>query len=176
MSRSERSVVVLILISVAIMVGIDLLTDGKEGVPWWHLLSEAGIGVIALAGIFYFVRDSFRIRHLLENSISENSKLKLEAEVWKLENKKFVEGLSQSIDAQLSKWQLSNAEKEVALLLLKGLSLKEIAEIRQTTEKTARVQSMAIYSKSGLNGRSELAAFFLEDLLQPSSISTGHTS
>jgi len=50
---------------------------------------------------------------------------------------------------------------------LKGLSLKEIAEIRKTSEKTARAQCTPIYEKSGLSGRSELAAFFLEDLLVP---------
>ena len=74
----------------------------------------------------------------------------------------------QTIDAQLSNWNLSVSEKEVAFLLLKGMSLKELAEIRKTTEKTARAQSIAIYSKAGLAGRSELSAFFLEDLLPPS--------
>nr|HMN69592.1 helix-turn-helix transcriptional regulator [Bdellovibrionales bacterium] len=69
---------------------------------------------------------------------------------------------------QLTSWKLTISEKEVAFLLLKGLSLKEIAEIRKTSEKTARAQSTAIYEKSGLSGRSELAAFFLEDLLGPS--------
>ena len=72
-----------------------------------------------------------------------------------------------AIDEQLDKWGLTSAEKEVAFLLLKGLSSKEIAHIRNTAEKTARVQSMAIYSKSGLANRSELSAFFLEDLLVP---------
>jgi hypothetical protein len=43
---------------------------------------------------------------------------------------------------------------------------------RHTSEKTARVQSSAVYAKSGLSGRSELSAFFLEDLLPPGSIST----
>ena len=70
--------------------------------------------------------------------------------------------------AQLSSWKLTVAEKEVAFLLLKGMSLKEIAEIRKTAEKTARAHSMAIYAKAGLSGRSELSAFFLEDLLPPS--------
>jgi hypothetical protein len=32
---------------------------------------------------------------------------------------------------------------------------------------TIRAQTNAIYSKSGLSGRSELSAFFLEDLLLP---------
>ena len=31
-----------------------------------------------------------------------------------------------------------------------------------------RQQSLAVYRKSGLSGRAELAAFFLEDLLLPS--------
>jgi DNA-binding NarL/FixJ family response regulator len=55
----------------------------------------------------------------------------------------------------------------VGLLLLKGLSLKEAAEARQTSERTVRQQALAVYRKAGLAGRAELAAFFLEDLLLP---------
>jgi DNA-binding CsgD family transcriptional regulator len=167
MNRKERIVIITILSIVAIMVIFDLFTDSKEGVVVWHVLVEGGAGLAALFGIFYFLRDSFNLQHKLSDSLNENIQLKKEANEWKAEAKKYIEGLSQSIDQQLTKWNLSSAEKEVALLLLKGLSLKEIAEIRNTTEKTARVQSMAVYSKSGLSGRSELAAFFLEDLLQP---------
>jgi DNA-binding NarL/FixJ family response regulator len=152
------------------MVSLDLFTDSKEGVVVWHVLVEGGAGLAALFGIFYFLKDSFKLKHKLSDSLVENVQLKKEADEWKTEAQKYIEGLSQSIDQQLSKWNLTAAEKEVALLLLKGLSLKEIADIRATTEKTARVQSIAVYSKSGLSGRSELAAFFLEDLLQPQGI------
>lgn len=152
------------------MVAFDILTDSKEGAVLWHILLEASAGLAALFGIFYFMKDSFSLKHKLSDSLNENIKLKKEANDWKMEANKYIEGLSQSIDQQLTKWNLSAAEKEVALLLLKGLSLKEIAEIRNTTEKTARVQSIAVYSKSGLSGRSELAAFFLEDLLQPQTL------
>lgn len=167
MNQKERWIVILILATVALMAALDLLKDTKEGVDIWHVFIEGGVGVMALLGIFYFLRGSFELQHRLSDSISENAKLKKDAQEWKTAAQKYIEGLSKSIDLQLSKWNLSGAEKEVALLLLKGLSLKEIAEIRGTTEKTARVQSIAIYSKSGLAGRSELAAFFLEDLLQP---------
>ena len=152
------------------MVSVDLLTDSKEGVDLGHVFIEGAAGLAALFGIFYFLKDSFSLQHKLQNSMIENEKLKNESAEWKGEAKKYIDGLSQSIDVQLSKWNLTPSEKDVALLLLKGLSLKEIAEIRQTTEKTARTQSISIYSKSGLNGRSELAAFFLEDLLQPQKI------
>lgn len=170
MNRHERIVIISILSIVAVMVAFDLFTDSKEGVMVWHVLVEGGAGLAALLGIFYFMKDSFNVKHKLTDSLNENIQLKKEALEWKIEAQKYIEGLSQSIDQQLSKWNLTAAEKEVALLLLKGLSLKEIAEIRNTTEKTARVQSIAIYSKSGLSGRSELAAFFLEDLLQPQNI------
>ena len=57
--------------------------------------------------------------------------------------------------------------EEVALLLLKGLSHKEIAEVRGVAETTVRQQARALYKKAGLGGRNDLAAFFLEDLLGP---------
>jgi DNA-binding CsgD family transcriptional regulator len=71
------------------------------------------------------------------------------------------------MDAQFSRWHLTEAEREVALLLLKGLSLKEIATVRATTERTVRAQARSLYSKAGLTGRAALSAFFLEDLLVP---------
>ncbi len=74
-------------------------------------------------------------------------------------------GLSEIIDAQFTRWSLSPAEAEVAMLLLKGLSLKETATVRDTSERTTRKQARAVYRKSGLAGRAELSAWFLEDLL-----------
>ncbi|MBZ0120481.1 MAG: helix-turn-helix transcriptional regulator, partial [Sandaracinaceae bacterium] len=75
--------------------------------------------------------------------------------------------LGEALARQFERWQLTAAEREVALLLLKGLSLKEIAEARGTSERTVRDQARAVYRKAGLAGRSELSAFFLEDLLVP---------
>jgi DNA-binding NarL/FixJ family response regulator len=67
----------------------------------------------------------------------------------------------------------SPAEREVALLLVKGLSSNEIATVRATSERTVRQQSQAVYRKAGVAGRAELAAFFLEDLLLPGSLPIG---
>ena len=44
-----------------------------------------------------------------------------------------LSGLGEAIEAQFSRWNLTEAEREVALLLLKGLSLKEAAAVRATT-------------------------------------------
>lgn len=167
MNQKERLVISLVLIIVAVMVTFDLITDSREGVVLWHILVEGSIGVSALFGVFYLFRGSVQLKRSLDKERTAFSDFKKEAEIWKAESRKYIEGLSKAIDQQLSKWNLTEAEKEVAFLLLKGMSLKEIAQIRETAEKTARVQAMAIYSKSGLAGRSELSAFFLEDLLVP---------
>jgi len=79
-----------------------------------------------------------------------------------------LKGLGAAIDAQFDKWGLSPAERDVALLQLKGLRHKEIADLRRTSERTVRQQALAVYKKAGLSGRTDLAAFFLEDLLLPS--------
>lgn len=161
--------IVSILLIVAILVGFDIFTDSREGVVLWHILIEGLIGVVALAGVLYLLRGTVNLRHQLRKEIQEFSAFKKEAEAWRADSRKYIDGLALAIDQQLTKWKLTVAEKEVAFLLLKGLSLKEIADIRKTTEKTARVQSIAVYAKAGISGRSELSAFFLEDLLLPTS-------
>ena len=60
---------------------------------------------------------------------------------------------------------LTDAENEVAWLILKGMSVAEIAGLRGTAEGTVRVQSTAIYRKAGVSGKSQLVALLVEDLL-----------
>jgi DNA-binding CsgD family transcriptional regulator len=88
---------------------------------------------------------------------------------WRSKASEVLEGLGTLIDRQFAEWSLSSAEREIGLLLLKGLSLKAIAELRETSERTVRQQALSIYRKAGVAGRAELSAFFLEDLLLPRS-------
>lgn len=78
-----------------------------------------------------------------------------------------VNGLSKHIEHEFAKWSLTETEKEIALMLLKGLTFKEIAEVRSKSERTVRQQAGAIYAKSSLSNRSDLAAYFLEDFMAP---------
>lgn len=165
MNNKERWVLLLTLVLIVCAVAIDLLTDTAQGVLLWHVLVEGSAGILALAGILYLLYQQFQLQGALQQERLAAAAWQQQAEQWRAQSKAYLAGLSAMIDQQLSAWGLSPAEREVAFLLLKGMSLKEIAELRQTSEKTARVQSTAIYAKSGLNGRSELAAFFLEDLL-----------
>jgi DNA-binding CsgD family transcriptional regulator len=86
-----------------------------------------------------------------------------------------IEGLSRSIRRQFDDWGLTEAEADVAGLMLKGLSHKEIAHLRDGSEATVRQHAAAVYRKSGLASRSQLAAFFLEDLLAPRPVTGAST-
>ena len=73
--------------------------------------------------------------------------------------------LMQVISEKFDDWRLSPSERDIAVLLIKGLSNQEIAEIRATRPGTVKSQSSSIYQKSGVKNRHELAAYFVEDLL-----------
>jgi len=92
---------------------------------------------------------------------------RIEGRQWRDETRAILKGLGDAIDRQFSTWKLTEAERDVGLLILKGLSLKEIAAARATSERTIRAQARSVYAKAGLSGRAALSAFFLEDLLAP---------
>lgn len=67
---------------------------------------------------------------------------------------------------QFLAWGLTASEQDVVVLMLKGLSFREIAELRDTREKTVRQQASSVYRKAGVTSRNELAAWFFEDMLE----------
>lgn len=156
---------------VMVITSIDLFLDFTTGVHLYHIVIESLVllllGAISTA---MWNRRGRRINELdQEVRILDGQVEKLDQEVrrWRKENEQLMRGLGVAIDEQFARWALSGAEAEVALLLLKGLSLKEVAAVRGTSERTSRDQARAVYKKSELAGRSELSAFFLEDLLLP---------
>lgn len=90
-----------------------------------------------------------------------------EGEAWRSRAQSHLTGLKDELDRQFESWGMTAAECEVALLILKGLSHKEIATLRATSDATVRQQAQAIYRKAGLPGKTAFSAYFLEDLLVP---------
>lgn len=102
--------------------------------------------------------------HLLERDLALATQ---QAQQWREANRELIAGLAVQIQKQFDDWQLTPAEAKVGFLILKGLSHAEIVSLRHASERTIRDQARAVYRKSGTAGRSELSAFFLEDLLLP---------
>ncbi|MEB8433542.1 helix-turn-helix transcriptional regulator [Cocleimonas sp. KMM 6892] len=141
------------------------LTDFSDGESLAQAWVEIGIVIMSLAGLLYFayiiaVQAKEKIK--LKDNLADVRK-QLESSNIRLQDGK--KEYQKVIQWQFSEWGLSPSEQEVALLMLKGLSVKEISASRNTHEKTVRKQASAIYEKSGLGGRHELSAWFFEDLL-----------
>jgi DNA-binding NarL/FixJ family response regulator len=90
-----------------------------------------------------------------------------EGEGWRARVQSHLAGLKGAMDTQFLAWGMTAAEREVGLLILKGLSHKEIAALRATTDATVRQQAQSIYRKAGLPGKTAFSAYFLEDLFVP---------
>jgi DNA-binding CsgD family transcriptional regulator len=143
----------------------DVITDISLGVPTWHIIEEGLIvlaaGLTALYLIFEMRRRSRQLEQLKRNlSHADQQLADITAEMRGARRR-----YGELIQRQFLAWDLTLSEQQVAMLLLKGLSFKEIASVRDTREKTVRQQASTIYAKSGLDGRHAFAAWFLEDFL-----------
>ena len=133
---------------------------------WWGIAAViAGIGL--LIGLEILEEPELTFSEILFELIEPTLIVLTAAGLIHLFGRMQLRGLGEAIDAQFDRWGLTPAEREVALLILKGLSHKEIAAVRESSERTARQQARAIYAKANLSGRAALSAFFLEDLLLP---------
>ena len=157
-----------ILLGIAALLALDLVTDrALRSVSRSHLVVEGLAALSALGAAAWVLTTLRRQRHEVQRLQGDLAHSRAEAERWREEASEFLKGLSHAIDHQFDRWDLSPAEREVALLLLKGFSTRDIAELRSTREATVRQQAQGIYRKADLEGRAELSAFFLEDLLAP---------
>ncbi len=152
---------------IAALVGADVATDLRAGGGWGHAAIEVALMVLAVVAAGFLWGRLMALRRRARHLVRDLDAAQAEAARWREEADEVLRGLSAAIDRQFERWALSAAEREVGLMLLKGLRLKEIADVRATSERTARQQALAVYRKAGLSGRAELSAFFLEDLLLP---------
>ncbi|QTR46349.1 helix-turn-helix transcriptional regulator [Thiothrix litoralis] len=174
MPRTRDSFFIILLIILTLLNVLDFTSDyQEEDHNRLHLLMEGLIIVLSLLGISFLIREIQQRRREVDNlrgqlKITRNDLSALNTNLDALNNKlgQASRQYGEVIQEQLTTWDFTPSEKEVALLLLKGLSFDEIAGMRDTKEKTVRQQATAIYRKSGLNGRHEFAAWFFEDFLQ----------
>lgn len=150
---------VIVLVSATLFFAYDIIADLSSGdESLLHILIES---IVFLAISAVLLRELYRLSQLKEELSEE-----------RVRTARLSGELLAVMRSQFSRWELSPSESEIALLLIKGLSMKEIAEARQVKEKTVRQQATSVYSKSGYAGRHELVAHFIEDLMSDSSIGT----
>ena len=129
---------------------------------------EKALLALAIAATAYVAMETRGLKRERTDLMNDLSRVRNESDKWRSTARAHIDGLGLAINDQFRTWKLSESEADIALLMLKGLTQKEIAHVRGSEGTTVRQQAVAIYRKSGLSSRSELGAFFLEDLLLPS--------
>lgn len=145
----------IVLVAATLFFAFDIIVDlDAKDESWLHLFVESIVFLAISTVLFQELR---RLRQL-----------KAELSEERIRTARLSGELLAVMRDQFAQWGLSPSESEIALLLIKGLSMKEIAEARQVKEKTIRQQATSVYAKSGYAGRHELAAHFIEDLMSDS--------
>ncbi|MBU2941433.1 LuxR C-terminal-related transcriptional regulator [Shimia thalassica] len=131
----------------------DVIEDFRE--DWHldnpHLLLESVAAVALIAGVIFLM---IELRGLLSRMSDMQTGLEI------------ANGhLAEVIQGFFEDWNLTNAERDVAIMILKGLDNEAIAQVRNTASGTVRAQATKIYAKSATDGRAQFISVFVEELL-----------
>lgn len=142
--------IVIFLLSVTILIEQAVAVRSAEAGRLSAVLEWAEL-VLALAGLGVGAR-------FLSQLLQQNKTLQMKLD-------RLGAPFAKALEQQFADWGLSEAEADVALFMVKGLSLKEIAQMRGTSDGTVKFQANAIYKKADVSGRGQLLATLIEDHL-----------
>jgi len=165
--RGLRALLGLVLAATSAGGAIDLYLDAPD--PLWsgHAIYELVLMVATMVMAVMLWRGWWRSRRTLAEANRALASHAAERELWRASAEAALAGFARAVDDRFDAWGLTPTERQIALRLLKGHSHKQIAYETGRSERTVRQHAVAIYLKSGLGGRAELSAFFLDDLLLP---------
>lgn len=169
LNKHEQIAIFSLLLVAALFTAFDIFEDLAEGVSLYHVVPEISVafGITGIA--FYLLFKMFRQRSLrIQFILKQLEDSENRVQILREQATGYRQGIVELITKQLNDWELTPAEQDVTFLLIKGLSIREIAQVRETSERTIRQHASEVYRKSGLAGRAQLAAYFLEDLFVPS--------
>lgn len=149
---------------------VDLVLDRPSTWRSFHVLFEVGLvaaGVVLATALGMGWLRAERSAGALRVDLERR---KAEAAAWETRARGAMEGFTRLVDEQFDAWGLTEAEREVALHLLRGHSHKAIARSTGRSSQTIRQHASALYAKSGLSGRAELSAWFLAGLPVPGGV------
>lgn len=69
------------------------------------------------------------------------------------------------VHSKFTAWDLTPAERDVALMLLRGLTVEEISQVRNVSKGTVKVQSHRVMQKADVASRVELMSLFLDEFM-----------
>ena len=131
----------------------DVIEDFREDghLDNHHLLLESVAAIAPVGGVIFLMIE-------LRGLLSRVSDMQIGLDI--------AQGhLADIIETFFDEWGLTSAERDVAIMILKGLDNDSIAQVRKTAAGTVRAQATSIYSKSGTDGRAQFISLLIEEFL-----------
>ncbi len=157
MKRERRAITLAAIILLQALCAIffvgDVIFDLSHGdhLDDLHLILEAVAALALCAGVIYLMRE-------LRDLLNRMAAMELGIRAARGE-------MADLIDAFFDQWRLTPSEREIALMVLKGIDNDSIAKMRGTAQGTVRAQCTRIYAKAQVDGRPQLLSIFMEELL-----------
>ncbi len=114
--------IVLVLGFIVVANILDMSDDIAHGAPTWHLYEEGLVVAVSSAALLTLMVSGWRQRRKLEQLKQELSSAEARLQQAPPEVTESRRQLGAVIQQQFADWQLTGSEREVGLLLLKGLS------------------------------------------------------
>ena len=126
-----------------------LFYEGSFGTAHFtfELFTYIGLSIALIAGVRYVL--IIRVRLYREEQKSHA----------------IAQNLIQILNQQMDERKMTPTEQEIAWMMIKGHRFSEIAKLRGVKESTTRLQATSIYSKAGVNSRSEFMADIFNTIL-----------
>jgi DNA-binding CsgD family transcriptional regulator len=119
----------------------------------WQLreLVEVGAALGLVTGV---VLGAILLRRATERTLAAEEALRLARSAFR-----------DVLDERFREWDLTPAERDVALFAIKGFTTQDMARLRDVSEGTIKAQTAAIYRKAGVRGRPQLLSVFIDELV-----------
>ena len=150
-----RAALALQVFSLVLFAGEIYVDSFGKGLIYISWTVHEAIEITAVAGLVVgFILGLMLVRNLLARNTRVEGQLRVASgEFHTLLKEHFAQ------------WGLSPSETDVAYFAIKGMSNGEIAKLRGTPDGTVKAQLNAVYKKAGLESRTQLLGYFIEELM-----------
>ncbi|MGB5871275.1 MAG: helix-turn-helix transcriptional regulator [Albidovulum sp.] len=135
------------------------LMDLAWGILWptrynWLAESDAIETIVTIALFMSLLFTASELRHILRRQTKLDDQIKIASGAF-----------GEVLQGRFHEWSLTGAERDIAILAIKGFSIAEMARLRATKQGTIKAQCASVYRKADVAGRLQLLSIFLDDLL-----------
>lgn len=148
------------LLGCMIFFGVDVVADITE-----HISNDISYRSEELVHLIFEILAVFALAYATITLRSYLALLKINAE----RSRETIQILRGNFDEVLhekfNSWNLTPAERDITLLIIRGLNVADIAMARNTAPGTIKAQSTSIFRKIGVRSKTELMSLIIDEFL-----------